>query len=182
MTDHPLVCAPTNKASPVGKACTGPFGVEIDNIWVWSRNCGCLVNWFCYQLITKPGNKTATVSCPDPYESTQNDDYQYLTMKYYAITIFRIYFPIHSYGIILWNKLCSWTDFVASNPEQKIYSFYLQHLFDILNTLDPTFLLLMHRIKIVLVSAVVAILIRKEMTQQWYFECQNFVAYLCKTQ
>ena len=36
-------------------------------IWVRSRNFGCLVTWFCYQLITKPGNKTATVSWPDPY-------------------------------------------------------------------------------------------------------------------
>ena len=29
--------------------------------------CGCLVTWFCYQLIAKPGNKTATVTWPDPY-------------------------------------------------------------------------------------------------------------------
>ena len=36
-------------------------------IWVRSRNCGCLVTWFCYQLIAKPGNKTATVPWPDPY-------------------------------------------------------------------------------------------------------------------
>ena len=36
-------------------------------IWVRSRNCGCLVTWFCYQLIAKPGNKTATVLWPDPY-------------------------------------------------------------------------------------------------------------------
>ena len=28
--------------------------------------CGCLVTWFCYQLIAKPGNKTATVSWSDP--------------------------------------------------------------------------------------------------------------------
>ena len=34
--------------------------------WVRSRNCGCLVTWFCYQLIVKPGNKTATVPWPDP--------------------------------------------------------------------------------------------------------------------
>ena len=26
------------------------------SIWVRSRNCGCLVTWFCYQLIAKPGN------------------------------------------------------------------------------------------------------------------------------
>ena len=38
-------------------------------IWVRSRNCGCLVTWFCYQLIVKPGNKTAVVSWPDPYVS-----------------------------------------------------------------------------------------------------------------
>ena len=36
-------------------------------IWVRSRNCGCLVTWFCYQLIAKLGKKTATVSWPDPY-------------------------------------------------------------------------------------------------------------------
>ena len=35
-------------------------------IWVRSWNCGCLVTWFCYQLIAKPGNKTATVRWPDP--------------------------------------------------------------------------------------------------------------------
>ena len=37
------------------------------SIWVRSRNCGCLVTWFCYQLIAKPGNKTAAVPWPDPY-------------------------------------------------------------------------------------------------------------------
>ena len=36
-------------------------------LWVRSRNCGCLVTWFCYQLIAKQGNKAATVSWPDPY-------------------------------------------------------------------------------------------------------------------
>ena len=36
-------------------------------IWVRSRNCGSLVTWFCYQLIAKPGNKTAAVSWPDQY-------------------------------------------------------------------------------------------------------------------
>ena len=36
-------------------------------IWVRSRNCGCLVTWFWYQLIAKPGNKTAADSRPDPY-------------------------------------------------------------------------------------------------------------------
>ena len=36
-------------------------------IWVRSQNCGCIVTWFCYQLIAKPGNKTAAVLWPDPY-------------------------------------------------------------------------------------------------------------------
>ena len=38
-------------------------------IWVRSWNCGCLVTWFCYQLIAKPSNKTATVSWPDPSQA-----------------------------------------------------------------------------------------------------------------
>ena len=42
-------------------------GHNVNIIWVRSRNCGCLVTWFCYQLIAKPGNKTAAVPWPDPY-------------------------------------------------------------------------------------------------------------------
>ena len=41
----------------------------VTHIWVRSRNCGCLVTWFCYYLIAKPGNKTAALSWPDPYAS-----------------------------------------------------------------------------------------------------------------
>ena len=33
-----------------------------------SRRCACLVTWFCYHLVAKPGNKTAPHSWPDPYE------------------------------------------------------------------------------------------------------------------
>ena len=36
-------------------------------IWVRSRKCSRLVTWFCYQMIAKPGNKTAAASWPDPY-------------------------------------------------------------------------------------------------------------------
>ena len=36
-------------------------------VWVRSWNCGCLVTWFCYQLIAKPGNKTASVPRLYPY-------------------------------------------------------------------------------------------------------------------
>ena len=44
--------------------------IQFFYIWVRSRNCGCLVTWFCYQMIAKPGNKsykTAAVPWPDPY-------------------------------------------------------------------------------------------------------------------
>ena len=41
--------------------------IYIYMIWARTRNCGCLVAWICYQLIAKPGNKTAAVSWPDPY-------------------------------------------------------------------------------------------------------------------
>ena len=41
------------------------------DIWVRSRRWGCLVTWFCYQLIAKPGNKTAAPSWPDPCESVE---------------------------------------------------------------------------------------------------------------
>ena len=40
-----------------------------DAIWVRSRRCGCLVTWFCYQLIAKPGNET------DPYGNSNLDHY-----------------------------------------------------------------------------------------------------------
>ena len=36
-------------------------------IWVRSQNCSSLVTWFYYQLIAKPGNKTATVPWPDSF-------------------------------------------------------------------------------------------------------------------
>ena len=46
---------------------TGTYSLCVICIWVRSWNCGCLVTWFCYLLIAKPGNKTAEVSWPDPY-------------------------------------------------------------------------------------------------------------------
>ena len=49
-----------------------PLLHTMDIIWVRPRNCGCLVTWFCYQLIAKPGNKTVTVSWPDPYALIYN--------------------------------------------------------------------------------------------------------------
>ena len=39
-----------------------------------SQRCACLVTWFCYQMIAKPGNKTGPPLWPDPYhiEVAQN--------------------------------------------------------------------------------------------------------------
>ena len=42
-------------------------------IWVWSRRRGCLVTWFCYQLIAKPGNKTTVPLWPDPYDGLMSN-------------------------------------------------------------------------------------------------------------
>ena len=39
-------------------------------MWVGSRNCGCLVAWFCYQFMAKPGSRTAAVPWPGPYVFT----------------------------------------------------------------------------------------------------------------
>ena len=36
------------------------FEVSV-GIMFFSRNCGCLVAWICYQLMAKPGNRTAAV-------------------------------------------------------------------------------------------------------------------------
>ena len=37
------------------------------SIWVRSRRFACLVTWFCYHLIAKPGNKTGEPPWPDAY-------------------------------------------------------------------------------------------------------------------
>ena len=47
---------------PNWKMCFTPF---TQMGWVMEV-CGCLVTWFCYQLIAKPGNKTATPPWPRP--------------------------------------------------------------------------------------------------------------------
>ena len=37
------------------------------------KTAAVLLTWFCYQLIAKPGNKTAAVSWPDPYAPSHWD-------------------------------------------------------------------------------------------------------------
>ena len=38
-----------------------------DIIYVSAHETAAVLQWFCYQLIAKQSNKTATVSRPDPY-------------------------------------------------------------------------------------------------------------------
>ena len=45
------------------------------DIWVTSWRWCCLVTWFCYHLIAKPGNETAAPSCPDSYKGCLCDCY-----------------------------------------------------------------------------------------------------------
>ena len=40
---------------------------SMEHIWVRSQRFSCLVTWFCYQLIAKPGNKRVAPSWPEPY-------------------------------------------------------------------------------------------------------------------
>ena len=58
---------------------------ELKCTWVRWRRCGCLVTWFCYQLIAKPGNKTATPSWPDPYIVIQQNEYEIVACNISAV-------------------------------------------------------------------------------------------------
>ena len=48
------------------------------SIWVWSRRGTCLVTWFCYQKIAKPGNKTGPPSWPYPHHQWVCAKFSYL--------------------------------------------------------------------------------------------------------
>ena len=68
-------------------------------IWVRSGNCGCLVTWFCYQLIAKPCNKTDAVSWPEPFVL--------VTYIFFTVTINT---HNHGYGTLL-QTLCIFNSF-----------------------------------------------------------------------
>ena len=79
-------------------------------IWVRSRNCGLLVTWFCSQLIAKPGNKTATVSWPDPYKDLWKKKHFQIVLNYvfHAMTSLKSVFLSEIYSVFLhqgWIKL-----------------------------------------------------------------------------
>ena len=48
-----------------------PYKIVTFLILVRSRRWACLVTWFCYHLIVKPGNKTDAPSWPAPYSFQQ---------------------------------------------------------------------------------------------------------------
>ena len=94
----------------------------MDSIWVRSRSCGCLVTWFCYQFIAKPGNTTAAVSRPDPY-----------------LNIFFLYFDICNYicldisyhflSLSLLLKYSLFFKYSCTNifHRRSLYTFYLRY-------------------------------------------------------
>ena len=74
-------------------------------IWVRSRRCVCLVTWFCYQLIAKPGNKTAAPTWPDPCSDISPDSF--LRPRIYPVLIrswlcLDIYFFLDLIEVISW--------------------------------------------------------------------------------
>ena len=76
-------------------------------IWVRSRRCGCLVTWFCYQMIAKPGNVTATPSWPDPYElGTKQATGHYLNQCFRCLWFNSLYCILQ--GILLISAIKMW--------------------------------------------------------------------------
>ena len=60
-------------------------------ISVMSRKYDCLVTWFCYHLIAKPGNKAAAPSWPDPYATGMSFTY---CQRFYLSHMMKYVFPL----------------------------------------------------------------------------------------
>ena len=91
-------------------------------IWVRSQNCGCLVTRFCYQLIAKPGNKTAAVSWPGPYSDL---DHQRSTHSSSAISVQN--WELKTYIILSRDLNLS---NITLNCKKQIELWYTELLFD----------------------------------------------------
>ena len=83
-------------------------------IWVSSWRFGCLVTWFCYHFIAKPGNKTATPSWLDPYMSFPV--YSVFILKSWLLTC-RIFLTIIRYSSTF--SIISWI-FIKQNKTKLI--------------------------------------------------------------
>ena len=87
---------------------------HVMSIWVKSRRFGCIVTWFWYQLIAKPGNKTAAPSWLDPYHIWTSVCFSVLSMC----------------GFLWWSNLrgCSWL---------QQYPWYAEHSVSWCSSLSP---------------------------------------------
>ena len=127
-------------------------------MWVRSQNCGCLVTGFCYQLIAKLGNKTATVSWLDPYDNAVKyivilwpcgvadgggglqmfDNYDYLIFAYILIAnVFTItvhhasndYFLVSKNSIIQRYNKAVVIKWCQRYPNHMFWNWHLESLF-----------------------------------------------------
>ena len=91
--------------------------------WVGSRRCGCLVTWFCYQLIAKPGNKTATSPRPDPKTFFYQAIFSHKTRSHYNTDgrsfIYHIY---HSQGTLYEQMVITGTNRCQKHWLRKYFS------------------------------------------------------------
>ena len=106
-----------------------------------SRRCGCLVTWFCYQMIAKQGNKTATASWPDPYIVVEfQTSHTYTCIQthisfshphYYKThnNLFNLKFDLHETSCFIWpayiigteTRLWSVTEWPCHATERKLF-------------------------------------------------------------
>ena len=75
-------------------------------IWVRSQS-SCLVTWFCYQLVAKPGNKTAAPSWRDSY----------ILFKFVKSLIRHLGLAI---GNVRWFSSTLWVSWEQKNSVNKI--------------------------------------------------------------
>ena len=111
-------------------------------IWVRSWNFGCLVTWFCYQLIAKPGNKTAAFLWPGPYHQNHSINFVQESQKighlvvslswWVDLIVMTLYEIRDNSGQCLthggWDKIAAifQTTFLNGFPWMKMYQFRLR--------------------------------------------------------
>ena len=81
--------------------------VWLVSTWVKSRNCGCLVTWFCYQLIAKPGNNTASTPWPHPHVFWKSDWEMccaYMVINFQIVHVIHCHFGCHWFGNVYVRK------------------------------------------------------------------------------
>ena len=92
-------------------------------IWVRSWNCGCLVTWFCYQLIAKPGNKTVVVPWPDPYTHGSKMDFECKNRCSLISTHQKLIHMVYTnINLILWKAQIEWSWPTTAMCHVKIYT------------------------------------------------------------